>query len=1140
MYLDNDDIIYSPSDLTQFLSSPFASWMNHLSLIEPEIKLHKNTKDLMTELLAHKGILHEKKLLQTFKSKGLVIVDVSLSEHPEDTTLCAMRSGVDVIFQAHLSLVPFKGKADFLIKVPGESNLGDYHYEIWDTKLSKTMKPHFVIQVCAYSEMLSKWQGILPIQFSIVLGDNQRKNFLTDNYFYYYQQAKKSFLIFHELFNERKMPNPADSTSFGDWSEYAEKLLLDADDLSQTATITRSQIKKLKADGIKTFTELASTNIEKIKNLQMDIFSRLKSQARIQMESKGHFIPKYKILIPKIGEDIGLALLPKASEADVFFDIEGYPLIDGGLEYLWGSTYFKNGERKYIDFWAHDHEEEKRCFQSFIHWVYKRWVDNPKMHIYHYANYEIAACKKLMSRYGICEYEVDQLLRNNVFVDLYRIVKTGLLLGEPRYSIKNVEHLYRSKRETEVGSGGDSVVVYETWRDDPDGETWQASKILKDIRAYNIDDCNSTQELVDWLRIEQKKNNISYNGMLVDKIIEPKPEKVAIAKFRDNLLELSEKLNQDCKEVLKILAWSLEFHDREDKPMFWRKFERINAEESELYDDLDCLAYCKRSSAQPFKLNPESRSKKLVYLYQFDKNQKFKGTAKEYWFLNSEDKSKMLKANFVKEHSDLSKGIIALSAGVQPPMSSTIIPEEYINSEVIKRSILDQVKDISKDIPNKLLSKNALLDFLFRRTPNIFEHKEGEPIISDNEQKKLSAIISTVINLDNSYLAIQGPPGAGKTFTAKHIIAELLKLKKRIGICSNSHKAIHNLLIGVVEYTKSHGIDGHYIVTKEIEGSSKNAQIIVTTNDKIAKQVSPSCVIGTTAWGFSREDMIDQLDYLFIDEAGQVSLPNFIAISRSSCNVVLMGDQMQLGQPTQLTHPDNSGLSILDYLTQDKAIIPSDKGIFLDKTYRMHANVNQFISDAIYEGKLKADESNQSQIVLLNKNKDNLVPLEAGIAYCPVNHTGNTQSSDEEVRAIQAITNSLLGRIFIEKSGKQHKVTFDDILFITPYNHQVNKLKEVLGNKAKVGSVDKFQGQEAPIVILSMCASDAESSSRGMSFLLDKNRLNVAVSRSQAITIIVASDRLISSNATNIEQMTLINTYCHLISYAINIGENYV
>ena len=167
-----------------------------------------------------------------------------------------------------------------------------------------------------------------------------------------------------------------------------------------------------------------------------------------------------------------------------------------------------------------------------------------------------------------------------------------------------------------------------------------------------------------------------------------------------------------------------------------------------------------------------------------------------------------------------------------------------------------------------------------------------------------------------------------------------------------------------------------------------------------------------------------------------------------------------------------------------------------------------------------------------------LVPLEAGIAYCPVNHTGNTQSSDEEVRAIQAITNSLLGRIFIEKSGKQHKVTFDDILFITPYNHQVNKLKEVLGNKAKVGSVDKFQGQEAPIVILSMCVSDAESSSRGMSFLLDKNRLNVAVSRSQAITIIVASDRLISSNANNIDQMTLINTYCHLISYAINIQLN--
>jgi superfamily I DNA and/or RNA helicase len=530
------------------------------------------------------------------------------------------------------------------------------------------------------------------------------------------------------------------------------------------------------------------------------------------------------------------------------------------------------------------------------------------------------------------------------------------------------------------------------------------------------------------------------------------------------------------------------------------------------------------------KLNPESRSKKLVYLYRFDKNQEFKGGAKTYSFLNSPDKSKILKADFIKEHSDLKDGIIALESSNDLPTNSAIIPEEYINSQVIKSSIQEQVKHISSGIASNLLSENALMDFLFRRTPNIIGRRNGSAIVADNDSDKLGAIISAIMNLDNSYLAIQGPPGAGKTFTAKHVIVELLKSGKRIGICSNSHKAIHNLLIGTAEYAEHCGVRGHYIVTQPIGHNDIDA--IVTKNGKISGLVSPSCVIGTTAWGFAREDMIDQLDYLFIDEAGQVSLANFIAISRSSKNIVLMGDQMQLGQPTQSTHPDDSGLSILDYLMQDKAIIPSDKGIFLDKTYRMHQAVNQFISDAIYEGKLKADKSNQSQVILGSKEKNCLVPLEAGILYCPVAHTGNTQSSDEEVEVILDITDSLLGRVFIDKSGGKRKITFDDILFVAPYNHQVSKLQEKLGETAKVGSVDKFQGQEAPIVILSMCASDADSSPRGVGFLFDKNRLNVAVSRSQSITVVVASEKLVSSSANNIDQMKLINTYCHLVSYA--------
>ena len=239
--------------------------------------------------------------------------------------------------------------------------------------------------------------------------------------------------------------------------------------------------------------ELAATDIEKVSGIGQPVYERLKAQAAIQCESSGREIPAYRLLTPAPGERKGLALLPPHSDLDVFFDIEGYPLDDGGLEYLWGCTYFEApGKRAFRDFWAHDSEEEKRAFKAFIEWVYARWLDDPAMHIYHYASYEITACRKLMNRYGICEHEVDQLLRNEVFVDLYKVVKGGLLLGEPRYSIKNVEHLYRGKRDTDVASGGESVVVYELWREKhargEEGGTWETSEILNSIRDYNIDD----------------------------------------------------------------------------------------------------------------------------------------------------------------------------------------------------------------------------------------------------------------------------------------------------------------------------------------------------------------------------------------------------------------------------------------------------------------------------------------------------------------------------------------------------------------------------------------------------------------------------------------------------------------------------
>lgn len=1135
MYVESGQLIFSPSDLTQYMESSFASWMEHLVLVQPELLSEVDEEDAMMMLLQRKGSAYETDILSMFEAQGYHIVKLQRMADSISTTRLAMQSGVDIIYQAALMLPPFKGFADFLVKVQGESLLGNYHYEVWDTKLSKNVKPYFIIQLCCYAEILESIQGKRPENIVVVLGNGKQLRLRTDDYYFYYQNLKKKFIQAHSQFSFINRPDPSDSNSWGRWSNYAEKLFLEADHLHQVATITKSQIKKLNKAGIRTMHELASMEHIRIKGINSSVVERLKAQAIIQKDSIGQDVPSYKILRHEDGKKQGLALLPPESPLDIFFDIEGYPLEEGGLEYLWGITYFaEDGVRQFKDFWAHNPEQERESFKSFADWVYARWQQDPKMHIYHYASYEITACRKLIGRYGICEYEIDQLLRNEVFVDLYKIVKGGILLGEPRYSIKNVEHLYRGKRETDVGTGTDSIVAYEYWRDNPDGDTWQTSKILNDIRKYNMDDCNSTQELVAWLREKQKEQHISYlsNTKLIES--EVKERITEGIQLRDRLLKKADKLktkgDMQAASLCSTMAWSLEFHRREAKPVFWRLFDRLGLPTEELIDDLDCLANCIRTNKEAFK--PTPRACNYAYEYSFDPNQEFKGNNDDYYVLGSQTADgKNTKVKFLKEYSDLGQGYISLQTQAQLDDQITLIPDEYVDAGLIAEAITQQAQAFEQGE----LEESAIVDFLKRNSPRIMGHQVGQPIAPSRDSKeRLQQIIQSVINLNNSYLTIQGPPGAGKTYIGKHVIAELLKLGKKVGISSNSHKAINNLLISTAKYCREEGIIGYFACAKKTDQTLDELGVIELQNKNIACNMQTGCVIGTTAWGFARDDVAGAFDYLFIDEAGQVSVANLIAMSRATKNMILMGDQMQLGQPSQGIHPEDSGLSILDYLLYATATIPEHMGVFLGTTYRMHSAVNRFISKAIYEGKLESAPENDRQIIQIPEGYTGILNKEAGIVCVPVFHEGNTQASDEEVEQIVKLAKELRGRIAFAKDGSQKAIDWEDMLFVAPYNHQVNKLKVALGERAKVGSVDKFQGQEAPVVFLSMCASQANESPRGMNFLFDKNRLNVAISRAKSMAIVVYSPALIEASATNIEQLSMMNLFCRLVQTNLN------
>ena len=1127
MQLRQNKPFFSPSDLITFMESPFASYMDRCLIHDKSVSSLIDPEDELLKTLQQKGYEHEDAFLEKLRAEGkeVVFIERASPEAMQKRTRAAMKSGVDVVAQAYLELDNFGGLADFLIKVPGKSKLGDFHYEVWDTKLSKKMKPYFAIQLCCYAEMLEQEQGVLSERVAIVLGDNERVPLRVRNYAAYYESLKSSFLDFQKGWSADRLPDPAESPSFGRWSEYAEKILAERRHLSLVANISRIQIKRLEETGIMTIDDLTKTDLNTVPRINRDTFKRLKAQAKIQTESEGKEKPKFKVLPHEEGRVIGLALLPPASRNDIFFDIEGYPWTEDGLEYLWGATYFDtDGTRTFKDFWAHDAVQEQQAFTDFIDWAYGLWRKDPTMHIYHYASYEVSAIRRLMGRYGTREHQVDTLLRNQVFVDLYKVVRHGVLIGEPSYSIKNVEQLYRDKRDTDVATGGDSVVVYGEWMASPDGDTWETSKVLKSIRDYNIDDCNSTQELADWLRERQANYKIAYiDPKSSEETPKVEEEETHTTLLRDRLLEMSENETDEAKQsVLRNLAWVLEFHRRENKPMWWRFFSRLGLTADDLYDDMDCLADIRRTASEPFL--PTKRSRNYVFEYKFDANQEFRGEIKNFYVLEDSDiKVKIYDYN-------LEEGLVSLQSKFEPLRRMSLIPDEYLNPHPIPDAIFDVIEDMLADD----FSDSAIVDFLFRSKPRFMDGAR-EPIVNPEltGYDVIKEVISAVNDLDESYLCIQGPPGAGKTYTASRVISDLLAKKCRVGISSNSHKAITNLMESVADVLEEEGKDGLLIkVGGDSEDPIFNRGDVVFRKDvhKIGSELdSPSLCIGGTAWFFCNDLLAvgedsEKLDYLFIDEAGQVSVANLVGMSRCARNIILMGDQMQLAQPTQGSHPDESGKSTLEYLLQGEATISADLGVFLPQTYRMHPDVCSLISEQVYEGRLHSAKMTEEYVIDLPSK---ILPKSAGIHFLPVEHEGNSQGSEEEVEAIKKLAKQLIWK----QLWDERKITWDEMLFVAPYNHQVNLLREALPSKAKIGSVDKFQGQEAPIVFVSMCTSHASESPRGLDFLFSKNRLNVAISRAQSIAIVVGSPRLAITPVNNLHQMELVNFYSSIVKH---------
>jgi len=1139
-------LTFAPTDLARFSDNPYVTWMDRLALERPgQVTPDEDPDEL--KIIGNLGMEHERTFLDRLRGEGRDVEEIPEGDMDARAraTEAALRSGADVVYQGALASGPFAGVADFLVRVDEPSELGGFSYEVWDTKLARKAKPYFLFQLCCYAEMLEQLQGKRPGRVVVVTGDGKRRPFRTDDHFYYYLSVKDAFLEQQHSWHADVAPEPMREGRNGKWESEAARWMEATDHLGRVADIRTDQILKLRAAGIDTRQALADLAPEAtVPHLRDETLAKLRQQARLQVDSENLERPLYEVVRARPEDPRrGLALLPPASPLDVAFDIEGYPLTEDGLEYLLGAVTRDDGTGRgtaaggglrFHDWWAHDDEQERKSFEAFLDWTYARWKRDPAMHVYHYAAYEVTAMRRLMGKYATREREVDDLLRHEVFVDLYRVVHQGLRIGAPSYSLKKVERLYLDARTEDVATAGESIVVYQRWMENRDGDTWEESETLRQIRDYNEVDCISTWKLIDWLRAEQERAVVPY-------LPPPEPEEERAAEeesdaerlARELLARLPEERGEgDAAErwrVHELLAWLLEFHRREEKPVWWRMFDRRDSTEDQLRDDLDCLAGCVRTNREPW---PVKRS--MAFEYRFDPGQDTKmhvseGRVKGVLVAHDLTGASLIAMDGDAGRLELKLGPKALRhyGAAGPPKRLSLLPDDYLSAAPIAQSVFriaERYRDTGK-LPE------ALADFLFRRRPRLLGGERATGSLAADGESSLEAARAVVPRLDASTLCIQGPPGTGKTYTGAHVILDLLAANRRVGITTNSHKAICNLMEAVAKHAEKRGqaLDAVKV------GGAEDEPLLDRPGFRHAKSAGAllkldelPMLIGGTAWVFSHEGLAGALDTLFVDEAGQVSIANLAGMSPSATNLVLLGDQMQLGQPLQGSHPGESGKSCLDYLLRDHATVPGDLGLFLSTTWRMHPDVCSFISGTVYEDRLHAEPHTEKRRIL--PAGGGRIEAEAGVVFVPVEHHGNRQGSPEEVDVVAEFVDELLRSRHTDKEGRDAgPLTRDHILVVAPYNYQVRLLQERLGADMRVGTIDKFQGQEAAVVIVSMAASDGNESPRGVEFLFDRNRLNVAISRAKSLAILVANPSLVRTSCSTVKQMGLVNMFCRAV-----------
>lgn len=841
-----------------------------------------------------------------------------------------------------------------------------------------------------------------------------------------------------------------------------------------------------------------------------------------------------------------------------------------GLEYLFGLLE-ADGEQDYVTFWAHDRAAERQALRDFLDYLRRRRQQHPGMHVYHYAAYETATLRRLADRHQVGVEEVDELIAAGVFVDLYACVKDSVRVSQQSYSIKKLEPLYMGAelRDADgVTSGGDSVLAYvhaQELRAAGDQAGFDAQ--VAELAEYNRYDCLSTLRLRDWL-IAQREAALEDAGQVV--VPEgggpvpgvpdggagaegvpgtggvPAAAQAEETPEQQERRELAEALLTHVPAPLgPLLAAALEYHRRENEPYWHDHFERLRSDRSvgDSRDVLEVFYARRREVAEDY-----GRPRRLLDLAgRFGTGSTVEPGAQVFVVYEaplpaglvppdgcdravvsarvlSRDVSPTgldritLAESVPREVGRLTADPVLVTPGPPPPAGTLVQAIELVGRTMLggrgATTTAEELTDGTSTTATRVAA--AALDVAAGRPPRLPGGQGLPPRAGTDADGTVGAVLAALTATDDSYLAVQGPPGTGKTYLGVQVITHLVtQLGWRVGVVAQSHTVVEHVLGGLVRAglpTEQIGKRARVPRTEDLAalGVSEPAESPWVTLDSYGHQpfldrhAQAGAVVGGTAWDFANRRRFDpgELDLLVIDEAGQFSLANTFAVATSARRLLLLGDPQQLPQVSQGNHDAPVDDSALGHLTRGHPTLPASHGYLLQQSRRLHPALCTPVSELYY------DEQLHSHPVAASRHLDG---LEAGLHVVTLDHAHRTVDCPEESAEVVAQLEALLARPWTD-GGRTRPLTGSDVLVVAAYNAQVQRLTHDLAaaglSEVRVGTVDKFQGQEAAVVLISLATSSAQDAPRGLEFLLSANRLNVAISRGQWASILVRSRAL--------------------------------